>query len=596
MTDANPFPSSRRPQRKKRRLVVAGAALVAVGAVIAGSVVAASGSDSGSASYRTATVGRHPVQQTIDAVAVVQPVRQATVAFPVSGTVKSVDVSVGDTVTTGQVLAALDASALQASLSDKQAALAQAQLALQEALDGQNPGLSGSGRSGSGGSGAVTTSATGAAVPFDSAAYTAGPGGGTSGGTSPNGGSGSGSPTSSTSSAPSSADISDAQQAVLAAQQQVDQDLAAAQAAITNSSNVCAAVSSSSSPSTSDITACQQALQSVIDAQATVSKDQGALQKAVDHLSSLLEQAAKGSSSGSSTPSSTPSTGGATGTDRSQGSGASGSGATGSNGSATKGSGGSGGSTAPSASDLVAYQKAVDAASDQVAVAQQAVAQATVVSPIAGTVEAVNVTVGSSVSAASTSTNIVIKGEGGYEVTTTVAVTDLPNLEVGQDASVTPDGHATALHGQVVAIGVAGTTNASTGDTVYPVVIGLQDDSDGLTNGATANTSIVTAASRNGLAVPTSAVETLVGRHFVTVVSGGKGTRKAVTVGAMDSTWTEIKSGLRAGDRVALADLSEPLPDSATSSSNGTNGRNGGIVTGGPPVFQFNRARSGGGG
>ncbi len=42
---------------------------------------------------------------TLDGVATIQPVAQADVAFPNAGTVASVDVAVGDAVTTGQQLA-----------------------------------------------------------------------------------------------------------------------------------------------------------------------------------------------------------------------------------------------------------------------------------------------------------------------------------------------------------------------------------------------------------------------------------------------------------------------------------------------------------
>jgi macrolide-specific efflux system membrane fusion protein len=56
-----------------------------------------------------------------------------------------------------------------------------------------------------------------------------------------------------------------------------------------------------------------------------------------------------------------------------------------------------------------------------------------------------------------------------------------------------------------------------------------------------------------------------------------------VTVGAVGDTWTEIKSGLTAGQRVVLADLSAPLPSSATQSTaqNGTGNFPGRFFSGG---------------
>src|SRR5207344_1943439 len=77
------------------------------------------------------------------------------------------------------------------------------------------------------------------------------------------------------------------------------------------------------------------------------------------------------------------------------------------------GSGATATGNTPSAADLIAGQKAVDAASDQLAAAQQALLQATIVSPIDGTVVAVNLSPGEAVTANSSTSNIVIAGAGG---------------------------------------------------------------------------------------------------------------------------------------------------------------------------------------
>ena len=49
-------------------------------------------------SYRTSAVGTGTVAATLDSVATITPVNQANLNFNVSGTVSSVDVSVGQTV------------------------------------------------------------------------------------------------------------------------------------------------------------------------------------------------------------------------------------------------------------------------------------------------------------------------------------------------------------------------------------------------------------------------------------------------------------------------------------------------------------------
>ena len=243
------------------------------------------------------------------------------------------------------------------------------------------------------------------------------------------------------------------------------------------------------------------------------------------------------------------------------------------------------GGNSPSSQDLIAYQKAVDAAAVQLAVAQQALAQATITSPIGGTVAAVNIAVGDDVSSASSTQNIVVVGEGGFEVTTSIGVDDLPDVAVGQRATIQPDGSGKPITGKVVSIGLSGTSASST--TTYPVIIGLDGDTSGLRNGSLATVTIVTKSAASRLAVPTSAVSTNGNDHTVRVVDGdGDPKTVNVGVGAIGATWTEITSGLTAGQRVVIADLGEPLPGSATASSNGNdnNGRNfpgGGAFPGG---------------
>ena len=116
----------------------------------------------------------------------------------------------------------------------------------------------------------------------------------------------------------------------------------------------------------------------------------------------------------------------------------------------------------------------------------------------------------------------------------------------------------------------------TTSATNYLVVVGLDDPGAPLTNGDLGTVTIVTKRVADVLSVPTSAVTAIGTRHLVQVLgSGGTPKTVSVRVGAIGSTWTQVTSGLRAGDTVVVADLSTPLPGSATSSTNGTTGTNG---------------------
>ncbi len=185
---------------------------------------------------------------------------------------------------------------------------------------------------------------------------------------------------------------------------------------------------------------------------------------------------------------------------------------------------------------------------------------------------AVTLAVGDDVTADSSTAHIVIVGAGGFEVTTMVSVDHIPDVKVGQQATVLPDGATDPLNGQVVAIALTPTT--ATSGTTYRVTIGLDDQGTGLGNGATGSVSITTAGVTSTLAVPTSAVHTDGTTHTVTVVDGSTTSTVDVKVGVIGATYTQITDGLTAGQSVLLADLDQPLPGSATSSSNGTSSTN----------------------
>lgn len=521
-------------RRRWRWLPVGGAAAVVL---LAGGVATAAGG-SGDPGYRTATAAVRSIDETLRRVGTIEPVTQADVGFPVDGTVASVAVAAGDPVAVGQELARLDTTALETSLVDAQAALDAAELTLEKALAGEDV------------SGASSTAEGALVVAPAALTVTRDP------------------------------ELTAAQQAVLDAQQAVDTQLALAQQALDDATNICdATTSTSTSTSTTstaedppaDVAACRDALQVVLDAQADVDAAQDELVAASTALDTLLdERAAELEAEEDDDGGEQPATNGdssSPGNPNSSGN------------SSNSGGGSTTASSSPTSAELIAYQKGVDAAAAEVAVAEQALAQATILSPIAGNVAAVGLEAG----AISTDGTIVVVGSGGYEVSTTVTVDTLADLAVGQAATITPDGADEALTGEVVSIDVVGDA------TTYPVVVGLTEEPEDVRNGATAELSIVTDEAGDALTVPTSAVHVDEGVTTVEVLEDGTPTAVDVQVGAVGQEWTEITEGLEAGTEVVLADLDEPLPGSATDgSSSGTQtgggfGFGGGFPGGGRP-------------
>ena len=137
-----------------------------------------------------------------------------------------------------------------------------------------------------------------------------------------------------------------------------------------------------------------------------------------------------------------------------------------------------------------------------------------------------------------------------------------------------PDGSTEPLQATVVQIGLV-PNPASTTTTTYPVVLTLADPTSNLPDGGLASVRITTGSIQAATAVPTSAVTTTATGRTVVVLDGGKPSTTTVQVGTVGSTWTEITSGLEIGQTVVIADLSQPLPGSATSGSAATTSRTG---------------------
>jgi len=238
-------------------------------------------------------------------------------------------------------------------------------------------------------------------------------------------------------------------------------------------------------------------------------------------------------------------------------SGASSSGSTG--GSGFSGSGaGSGSGRVITAAQLAADQAQIDAANANVAVAQQNSAQATLTSPISGTVAQVGLTVGSSTG----SSGITVIGSGNREVSTTVTLNDIDRVKIGDPAAVIVDGVSTPLSGKVSAIGILNTTTGSS--TSYPVTVLLDPTSAKLYDGLGGSVAITTSSVSNVLTVPSSAVHTVGQLNVVSVLKGGTESTVRVNVGAVGPDRTEITSGLVEGQRVVLANLDEPMPSNST--------------------------------
>lgn len=214
----------------------------------------------------------------------------------------------------------------------------------------------------------------------------------------------------------------------------------------------------------------------------------------------------------------------------------------------------------------------VASAQNQLTTAQQNLAGATLTATFDGTVASVGLTVGQVVSASaggssssstsSTGANgITLVSADSFVVTTSVDDTEVGEVKVGDQAVITPTGATTPVYGTVASVSLlassSGSGSGSTGSgssglsvASFPVVIDVTGTPGGLYAGASANVSIVVRQLNDVLEVPTAAITYSNGQATVSKVAGGAHHTQVVGTGMSVNGYTQITSGLSAGDVV----------------------------------------------
>ncbi|MGH3722270.1 MAG: efflux RND transporter periplasmic adaptor subunit [Pseudonocardiaceae bacterium] len=262
-----------------------------------------------------------------------------------------------------------------------------------------------------------------------------------------------------------------------------------------------------------------------------------------------------------------------------------------------------------SAAQVNADNAALASANAQLAVAQQNLSSATLTAPFAGTVAAVNLTVGQQVSGASSTgsggsaagsasgsatttsasgAQVVVISTGAYVVNASVDDTQVGQLKSGEQAVVVVNSSTSQIFGTVASVGMVG--SQSSGVATYPVTITITGSPAGLPIGASAQVSIIVKQLTDVEVVPRGAVHQDGGRSVVYEMVDGKQVTRSVTVGLSTGGQTQITGGLAPGARIVL-------PAAPTGTGSGGAGRGGGGVGGfGGGAGGFGGGGGGGGG
>jgi len=220
----------------------------------------------------------------------------------------------------------------------------------------------------------------------------------------------------------------------------------------------------------------------------------------------------------------------------------------------------------------VAQAKAgVNQANLNVSDAQKALDATTLKAPQAGTISAVNFTVGQTVggggNSASSSSSSSSSGNGSSNASKAFATlldldhmvvkvgfpeADAGKIAAGQAVTMTID----SLAGQRPTGTVASIDTVSTvvsNVVTYNAVVAFDSVPAGVKPGMTANVSVIAASRENVVSVPSAAISTTGGQSTVTVRTNGADEVRDVVTGLKGDGSTEIASGLDAGEQVVMS-------------------------------------------
>jgi macrolide-specific efflux system membrane fusion protein len=241
---------------------------------------------------------------------------------------------------------------------------------------------------------------------------------------------------------------------------------------------------------------------------------------------------------------------------------------------------------------IATAQAQVTSANAAVDAAQRTLDGTVLKAPMAGTVTAVNGSVGgSSGGSGGNGNNGSNGGSSGFialadlsqmQVSASFAEADATKLKAAQAATVTWAALSGATANGTVAT-IAPTASTSNNVNSYAVTVALTSLPEGIRIGQTVTVTVTVASVENAVRVPTAAVRSVGGRHQVTVVTNGTSEVRTVEVGVQGDTFVQITSGLSAGEQVEIV----------ITTTGGTNNNNGGQFPGGG---RFINPGTGGGG
>lgn len=191
----------------------------------------------------------------------------------------------------------------------------------------------------------------------------------------------------------------------------------------------------------------------------------------------------------------------------------------------------------------------VQAAKARIAAAQATLSQISVTAPFSGTITQVDPLPGDQVSPNKAAFHI--DDLTALYVDLDVSEIDVNMIQIGQEVAISFDAlRGQQFHGNVTQVAML---SSSTSDVVnFTVTIKLTDANNQVRPGMTSQVDMNIVLSQSALLVPTQAVRLENGKQVVYVMRNGQAAPVEVTLGMSSDKYSEVLSGLQAGDTVVL--------------------------------------------
>ena len=207
----------------------------------------------------------------------------------------------------------------------------------------------------------------------------------------------------------------------------------------------------------------------------------------------------------------------------------------------------------PTAGTIAVARAQVSQAQAAVKIIETQIQNQQIIAPIDGIITQVNVSEGESSNSANPV--IQIQSDAKYEINADIAETDIDKISIGNQTVIDFDALTKddIFSGTVVKIEPAATVIQ--GVVYYKTKVILDSQDSRIKPGMTANIEVITAETKNVIAVSNQAVKKENGSYYVEILTDEKNQtvkKQTVEIGLKGNTHTEIKSGLSGGENVII--------------------------------------------